>query len=313
MTKIAPVSIVVPCYNGSLHLREALESAVSQSLRPLEVIMVDDGSTDDSVEIAAGFGSSVQVLRQDNQGVSAARNAGLRQASGDYVLFLDADDLLAPNALAALHQRFEPNPSSAIVMSCASFETSPQFPCRTWNATNDVAFFPHVMQGCIGVCHTWLIPRQIVLGVSGFDVNVHIYQFWHFLCKVALTGAGCVPIDFIGAYYRQSPTSMIHGASPESVATGHVRVQTLLCREIVGARPDLLEKHGDVMFWSAWTALHRARVLALPESQTAELAEAIRQIARSGPPAVRRTRFARLVRLVGARRADHIRSLVYST
>ena len=90
------VSVVVPCYNGAPFLRETLESALAQTHPPLEVIVVDDGSTDDSAAIAEGFGPPVRVIRQGNQGESVARNRGVEAATGEWVAFLDADDLWEP-------------------------------------------------------------------------------------------------------------------------------------------------------------------------------------------------------------------------
>lgn len=307
----ASVSIIVPCYNGSRYVRETLESAVRQTVRPLEVIFVDDGSTDDSVEIAASFGTAVRVVRQENQGVSVARNTGFRQAAGDYVVFLDADDLLATDALSVLSRHIDQHPGSAMVMSYAAFDRDPQEPSRIWRANTVNGFFPHLLKNCIAFPSAWLFPRTAVLEAGLFDPSVRIYQFWHFLGKVALTGVGFAPVDLIGAYYRQLPDSMIHGASPMAVARGHVHVTTLLCREILKSHPDLLGAHGEEMFWSAWTALHRARVRGLPDAETGELAEALADLARRGPPAVRNTRFAQMIRLLGVLRADRIRSLVY--
>jgi len=307
------ISVIVPCYNGSRHLRETLESAVSQSAPPLEVIYVDDGSTDDSVDIAMSFGSEVRVVRQKNQGVSVARNTGFEQAGGDYVLFLDADDLLAHDALAVCGETMERSPSSALVMSYVSFEETPQHPCATWSATTVDAFFPHLVKNCIGFPGAWLFPAEAVRQAGGFDAGVRIYQFWHFLCKVALTGVPLAPVDFIGVYYRQSPTSMVHGASPTAVARGHVHVETVLCRRILESHPDLLDAHGEVLFWSAWTAMHRAQKFGVPDNETAELVDAIGEIARRGPTSVRRTRFARMIRVVGVPWAERLRSLLYAS
>lgn len=97
----ASVSAVVPCYNGARFLRETLESALAQTHPPLEVIVVDDGSTDDSAAIAASLGPPVRVIRQANQGESVARNRGIDEACGDWLAFLDADDLWHPRKLAA--------------------------------------------------------------------------------------------------------------------------------------------------------------------------------------------------------------------
>lgn len=97
----ATVSVVIPCYNGAAYLRETLESALAQTHAPLEVIVVDDGSTDDSAAIAESFGPPVRVIRQENRGESAARNVGVRASRGDWIAFLDADDLWDPCKLEA--------------------------------------------------------------------------------------------------------------------------------------------------------------------------------------------------------------------
>ncbi|CAN5851689.1 hypothetical protein BH18ACI4_BH18ACI4_23130 [soil metagenome] len=98
---IAPdklVSVIIPCYNQARFLGEAIESALQQTYQHLEVIVVDDGSTDHTSDVAANYRKIVTV-RQQNQGVSAARNNGVRVSSGSYLVFLDSDDRLLPQAL----------------------------------------------------------------------------------------------------------------------------------------------------------------------------------------------------------------------
>jgi glycosyltransferase involved in cell wall biosynthesis len=92
------VSVITAVYNGEQYLREALESLFAQDYAPFESIVVDDGSTDRSAEIAQAFG--VRYHRQENQGAAAARNAGIGLANGDLVAWLDSDDLLPPNKLS---------------------------------------------------------------------------------------------------------------------------------------------------------------------------------------------------------------------
>ena len=87
------ISCIVPVFNGERFLAQALESILSQTYRPLEIIVTDDGSTDRSVDVVARYGSSVHYLRQSNEGPAAARNRGLAVASGDLVAFLDQDDV----------------------------------------------------------------------------------------------------------------------------------------------------------------------------------------------------------------------------
>tara|TARA_R110002049_G_scaffold2750_10_gene22455 strand:+ start:102905 stop:103891 length:987 start_codon:yes stop_codon:yes gene_type:complete len=95
----ASVSVVIPCFNASRFLSETIQSALDQTHSPLEVIVVDDGSTDNSATIADSFGPSVRVIRQSNQGESVARNRGIDEARGDWIAFLDADDLWLPQKL----------------------------------------------------------------------------------------------------------------------------------------------------------------------------------------------------------------------
>lgn len=95
------VSVVMPCYNAAEWIDVALRSLVNQTVPPAEIIVVDDGSTDDSAAIATAFGPPVRVLRVENGGASAARGKGAAQATGDALLFMDADDLIAPQTLAA--------------------------------------------------------------------------------------------------------------------------------------------------------------------------------------------------------------------
>ena len=92
------VSVIIPVYNGARYLGAALESVFAQTYREFEVIVVDDGSTDESGVIAQGF-PDVRYLQQTNQGVAAARNHGLEAARGDFVAFLDQDDLWTPDKL----------------------------------------------------------------------------------------------------------------------------------------------------------------------------------------------------------------------
>lgn len=87
------VSVVIPAYNSEKFITEAIESALRQDYSPIEIIVVDDGSTDNTFDIASSFGNRVIVLQQANQGAAVARNLGIRKANGKYIAFLDADDI----------------------------------------------------------------------------------------------------------------------------------------------------------------------------------------------------------------------------
>lgn len=94
------ISVVIPVFNGERFLGEAIRSVLSQTLPPYEVLVIDDGSTDGSASLAESFGPPVRVIRQDNRGEAAARNRGIECAKGDWVAFLDCDDVWKPEKLA---------------------------------------------------------------------------------------------------------------------------------------------------------------------------------------------------------------------
>jgi glycosyltransferase involved in cell wall biosynthesis len=104
------ISCVIPVYNGERFLAEALDSVLEQTRPPEEVIVVDDGSTDGTPEVAARYAGRVTCLRQDNAGHEVARNRGVASSRGDLIAFLDADDLWHPEKLAKQAARFEANP-----------------------------------------------------------------------------------------------------------------------------------------------------------------------------------------------------------
>src|SRR6266508_897311 len=108
------VSVVIPNYNCGRFLEETLESVFAQAYPAVEVIVVDDGSTDDSLQVLEKYAGRVNVIRQANQGVSAARNAGIRASHGELVALLDADDLWHPDKLAKQVALFA-NPAVGLV------------------------------------------------------------------------------------------------------------------------------------------------------------------------------------------------------
>jgi glycosyltransferase involved in cell wall biosynthesis len=104
------VSCIVPVFNGEAYLREALTSIRTQTYRPLEIIVVDDGSTDGTATVARGVGDAVRYVRQGNAGPAAARNLGIASARGDFIAFLDADDLWHGDKLTRQMARFDAQP-----------------------------------------------------------------------------------------------------------------------------------------------------------------------------------------------------------
>jgi len=111
------ISIVIPCFNSAHCLRETLEHALAQTAPAHEILVVDDGSTDGTPELVRSFGGRVRYLRQQNRGPAAARNHGIEQATGDWIAFLDHDDLFLPEKLARLGAVAEAHPELVVIYS----------------------------------------------------------------------------------------------------------------------------------------------------------------------------------------------------
>jgi glycosyltransferase involved in cell wall biosynthesis len=111
------VSCIIPAFNAERYLQEALDSIFAQTYAHLEVIVVDDGSTDGTARVAAQYGSRLRCLHQSNAGSAAARNRGLAAARGELVAFLDADDLWRPEKLALQVARFQARPELDLCVS----------------------------------------------------------------------------------------------------------------------------------------------------------------------------------------------------
>ncbi len=123
------VSLIIPVFNNEPYLDESLSAACAQGELPLEIIIIDDGSTDGSlskIKAHAERDPRIIVIEQANQGVSAARNAGLDRASGKWLAFLDGDDWIAPGSLEAWHQQAEQGKLDCLLCNGFSFRTEPQ-------------------------------------------------------------------------------------------------------------------------------------------------------------------------------------------
>jgi glycosyltransferase involved in cell wall biosynthesis len=121
------VSVVIAVFNGDSYLSEAIHSALGQTLAPYEVIVVDDGSTDNTPDVAASFGSAIRYDRQLHKGVSATLNRGIQLARGELLAFLDADDVWLPDKLQKQIAVLQAQPEIDLVFGYSRFFASPDF------------------------------------------------------------------------------------------------------------------------------------------------------------------------------------------
>lgn len=185
------VSCIIAAYNGEQYLGEAIASLLAQTRRIDEVIVVDDGSTDATAQLAADFGAPVRVIRQANAGQSVARNRGVAESTGDLLSFLDCDDLVHPRKLEWQLQRFTERPELVLVDAYARNFWSPEIPEHDRKQEGWMAH-THSDQPWPQFIATWLFRRELWTRIGGFDENRRFAEDSDWYDRAAYTG---LPIE----------------------------------------------------------------------------------------------------------------------
>ncbi len=196
-------SIVIPAYNYARFLPVAIESALAQDWSATEVIVVDDGSTDDTLEVVERYAGRIRSVRQPNRGLSAARNRGAAMATGDYVVFLDADDRLAPRFVSECIAALETHPAAGF-----AFTQVRRFGGAERAATSLPDYdLERLLDGNeIAACA--LIRRELVLGHPYDEANRTGWEDWDFWLTLAEHGWGGTVVDQPLVEYREHDHSM---------------------------------------------------------------------------------------------------------
>ena len=179
---MATVSVIIPTYNRVSKVKEAIESVLKQTYRDFELWVVDDGSTDGTGEALKECGSRIKYFAQDNRGVSAARNLGLRVSRGKYVAFLDSDDLWEPRKLEIQVRRMEANPQFPL---CYTDEIWIRRGIRVNPKKKHAKYSGWIFEKCLPLCiispSSVLMKRTLFEEIGGFDETLPIcedYDFW---------------------------------------------------------------------------------------------------------------------------------------
>lgn len=194
MSQPSSISVVITNYNYGRFVSQAIQGVLAQTVPIREIIVVDDGSTDNSREVVARFGEQVKFIDQENQGVGAARNTGAKNSSGEFIAFLDADDIWLPNKMEEQLKVFAADENIGLV-SCGMRE----FDTRTgetikmylpdkseWSAYNILLRQHSILGG--GSAN--VARRAIFEKAGGFDQNreMHPAEDWEFCYRMALAG-----------------------------------------------------------------------------------------------------------------------------
>lgn len=203
------VSILIPSHNAAPWLPQSLESALAQTWSATEIILVDDGSADDSLAVARRYEPrGVRVLAQDNRGASAARNLAFREARGAFVQFLDADDLISPDKISRQMAVLAERPAGTVA-SCSwgRFTDDLQRAAFVDQAVErDFAPLDYLTFSSEGgfMMHpsAWLTPRAVAERAGPWDESLTLNDDGEYFCRVLLAGTGIAFVPGARSYYR---------------------------------------------------------------------------------------------------------------
>lgn len=236
------ISVIIPCYNYGRLLADAIDSALRQGGPdlPVEVLVVDDGSTDETAEVASRYGDRIRYLYQPNAGLSAARNIGMRAASHDLVVFLDADDMLVNGAIASLHsawriQSFPPAVlagrsvavnASGEVLGGQKADSDKVTPIPARKLALRSRFSPAV-----------LADRRLLLEMGGFDISLRASEDRDMWIRAAARHPVAL-LDHVTLLKRDHGANMSRAACQQTASIERVLAKAF-------ANPDLHLSPGD--------------------------------------------------------------------
>jgi glycosyltransferase involved in cell wall biosynthesis len=206
------VSILIPAYNAEKWIGETLRSAILQTWVPKEIIIVDDGSKDRTSRVARQFESdTVRVFRQANQGAAAARNTAFGLSKGDYIQWLDADDLLSPDKIATQMAFVEQAGSKRTLISCGwgqflhRYYRAKFIPSTLWCDLPPTEWLVRKLgQNLHMQTATWLVSRELTQAAGPWDTTLLVDDDGEYFCRVLLKSDGVRFAPTARVYYRDS-------------------------------------------------------------------------------------------------------------
>ncbi len=203
------VSILIPAFNAEESIAETLRSAIAQTWPHTEVIVVDDGSSDRTVAIATQFESeTVRVVKQQNRGAAAARNTAYSMCRGQYIQWLDADDMLAPDKIASQMKIVDPERSRELISSAWGrfmyrADRAEFMPTALWCDLSPAEWLVRKMRDNLYMqTATWLVSRQLAEAAGPWDVRLLGDDDGEYFCRVLLASDGVRFVPQAKAYYR---------------------------------------------------------------------------------------------------------------
>ncbi|MGQ9686405.1 MAG: glycosyltransferase family 2 protein, partial [Thiobacillaceae bacterium] len=250
------VSVVIPAYNAAWCVGRAIDSVLAQDYRDFELIVVDDGSTDDTAKVLAAYGDAIHVIGKPNGGMSSARNAGIAAARGEFIAFLDADDWWLPGKLARQVALMQSRPELGFTSVAARLEDPQGKLINLWTCNHEAR--PILLTlfasnaGIAGGSSALMVRRALLERVGAYDETlggVEDADLWMRLA--ALSDYACLPEPLVVVLRRSGSVSR----NVEVMRAGAIRVmhknRALLPHEYRGAfwRACLAGVYGDYAKW----------------------------------------------------------------
>lgn len=238
------IAVIIPTFNRSRTVPQAVDSVLQQTRRPDEIIVVDDGSTDETASVLAAYEGQITVIRQENRGVSAARNRGAAAATSEWLTFLDSDDVWYPHRLAVLTGAIQSVDADVHVGNLVY--KGPGYEKELFGLRGlDVPVNGRVMNS--GALHVALsypqlgsvaIRKRRFDAVNGFDETMTIHEDTHLLCRLSLSGTWVLTPEVVAEVRRvqESGPSLSSGSRTKAVYSAAMKVKVF---------DDLVQKAGE--------------------------------------------------------------------
>jgi len=187
---MSKVSVIIPTYNYGHYIEEAIDSVLAQTYKDYEIIVVDDGSTDNTEEVVSKYGPKIKYIYQENQGLSAARNTGIKKSNGEYIAILDSDDLWFPWKLEKQMKLFEANSVLGLVYSDGfAFSEKGVFDDFLFGENTNFyrgRVFDKLLLNNFISCPSALVKRDCFNKVGLFDTSLDACEDWDMWLRISL-------------------------------------------------------------------------------------------------------------------------------
>jgi GT2 family glycosyltransferase len=234
------VSVIIPCKNGADWLADAIESCLRQTWKDREIIVIDDGSTDASLHVARRYESAaVIVLRSERSGASAARNVGIARARGDFIQFLDADDLLDPDKLRIQIERLAHGPELSVASGAwTRFRSDPGEATFTvepvWRDFSPADFLIASWQGGGMMPNfVWLTPRGVIANAGPWNETLSLNDDGEFFSRVVLASSQILFCANARGYYRSAADTTLSRRHDDAALASALEAIRLSCEHLL--------------------------------------------------------------------------------